>query len=114
MPAVFTYDFPRPVKLEKGNQMGLAIITGSVAMDSSYPTGGEDISTTLKAKFGTLLQLMIEPSVGYNFVFDKTNSKIMAYYADYDAVADGAFIQVANAADLSGVTAAKFIAIGFA
>lgn len=89
----------------------LKIEIGTVAFDSSYPTGGEEIS------FGNFeakpIYVAVESDSGYIFKYDRTNGKIMAYYADYDAVADGALIQVADTTDLSGVTAAAYVAIGF-
>ncbi|MAH44397.1 hypothetical protein CMI37_01115 [Candidatus Pacearchaeota archaeon] len=135
----------------------LGVLTGSIAFDSSYPTGGES-STDISGQFRTCLQVMIEPSGGYNFVWDKTNDKIMAYYPSNPAAhthtitlsgthagnaveltansnaaalgeaggtgytgitgiqnataADAVGAEVANATDISGVTAAKFVAIG--
>ncbi|MCK6620335.1 MAG: hypothetical protein HUU32_12790 [Calditrichaceae bacterium] len=76
-----------------------------ITFDSSYPTGGEPFETGLD----TVLSANIEPSGGYIFKYDYTNRKILAYYADYDAVADGALIQVADTTDLSAIsTRAKF------
>ena len=37
----------------------------------------------------------------------------MAYYADYDAAADGALVQVANAVDLSALDDVRYVAIGW-
>jgi hypothetical protein len=34
-------------------------------------------------------------------VFDRANLKVKAFYADYDAVADGALIEVANDTDIA-------------
>lgn len=57
----------------------LGVVTGSIAFGSSYPTNGED-SSGISGQFRTCLQVMIEPSGGYNFVWDKTNDKILVYY----------------------------------
>jgi len=54
------------------------MITGSIAFDSSYPTGGE-LATVISRYFRTLEQLLIEPSGGYLFAYDKTNNKILVY-----------------------------------
>lgn len=83
---------------------------GSLAFDSSYPTGGE--SMTFPGFFNVAI-VLIEPSAGYIFQYDYTNSKVLAYYADYDAVADGALIQVANTTDLSALTDVRYVAIGY-
>ena len=73
---------------------------GTILLDSSYPTGGEAIDATGDGyEF-----LLIDANTGHKLQFDKANQKVMAFYADYDAVADGALIQVPNATDLSAVT----------
>jgi hypothetical protein len=87
---------------------GMKMEMGSIAFDSSYPTGGEALA------FGFTPAIVIaEPNLGYVFQYDYTNKKLLAYYADYDAVADGALIQVANTTNLSGLTAVKYVAFGW-
>ena len=83
---------------------------GSLAFDTSYPTGGE--SLTFPA-FKNVAIVLVESKAGYVFSYDYTNSKVIAYYADYDAVADGALIQVANETNLSALTDVRYIAVGF-
>ena len=86
---------------------GLKIQHGTIALDDSYPTGGEAV------EFGFDADVVICPvSGGYTFGWDSTNQKLLAYYADYDAAADGALIQVAAETDLSALTAIPYIAIG--
>lgn len=85
------------------------IEVGTVAFDSSYPTGGEALSF----EGFTPTAVMFQSSGGYVFSWDSTNNKVLAYRADYDAVADGALIQVANATNLAALTAVQYIAIGF-
>ena len=87
-----------------------SIISGSIAFDSSYPTGGEAFD--LSGKFATLTMVLIEPNSGYVFTYDYTNKKVIAYWVDNDGSADSAMIQVANTTDLSGITAARFVAFG--
>jgi len=88
-------------------------IQGKIAFDTSYPTGGEAFSLADMGLAGGVLDFcMFEPESGYIFEYDHTNNKVLAYYCDYDAVADGALIQVANTTDLSALTDARFIAIG--
>jgi hypothetical protein len=84
------------------------ICFGSIAFDSSYPTGGE---TVTGIPF-TPDVFLASPTSGYVFEYDATNNKLLAYYADYDAVADGALIQVADETDLSALTAVPFVAFG--
>lgn len=88
----------------------LRVLTGSLALDSSYPTGGENMD--LSSKFAALKLVLFENDAGYVFQYDYTNKKVIAYYYDYDAGADGAAIQVANATDLSALTDVRFIAFG--
>lgn len=70
---------------------------------ASYSTGGDAITA---ADFGLsrldYLVFSAGGEGGYVFAYDVSAGKIMAFYADYDAVADGALIQVAAAVDLSG------------
>lgn len=86
------------------------MVIADVTMDDSYPTGGEEV---LPAKFGLTSLSMVQaaPSGGYVLEYDHANKKLKAYYGDYDAVADGALIEVAAAANLSAVIA-RVIAIG--
>lgn len=72
----------------------------TVAADASYPTGGWPI-TANQLGLGTALFGLAGTQGGYVFRWDNANLKLMAYYSDYDAVADGALIQVPNATDIS-------------
>lgn len=82
-----------------------------VDFDSSYPTGGESL-TPDSVGLGKIDFCLASPTAGYVFEYDYTNEKLKAFYADYDAVADGALIEVANEGDLSGVTNVKVIIFG--
>lgn len=111
MAAVFT----ETSRIDLGN--GNLLVTGTLAMDSSYPTGGETLDVSSYFGGGNLYFVAISPgtSGGYILASDggtTSAQKIKAYYCDYDAVADGALIQVANATDLSAITAAEMIMIG--
>lgn len=74
-----------------------------VALDSSYPTGGEAI-TAAQLGLSFVDAALCSSSTGHIARYDKTNAKIKMFYADYDAVADGALIEVPNTTDLSAVT----------
>jgi len=87
-----------------------------VAFDSSYVTGGEafDISKYIPDTAGIILAVLVpEDTQGYviKYIQDTNRTasggKLKAYYADYDAVADGALIEVANGVDLSALTAVR-------
>jgi len=89
----------------------LRLVTGTVAFDSSYPTGGESI-TAAAFGLGVVDFLIANASGGYVFFWDSANSKLIAYYADYNAAGDGALIQVPDTTDLSALTAIPVLAIG--
>ena len=82
-----------------------------VDFDSSYPTGGESLTA---ADLGlSVVDIVIpSPKSGYVFEYDYTNSKLKAYWADYDAGADGALIEVGNGTDLHTVTDVRLLAMG--
>lgn len=89
MALTITYDFPRPVRTERGNRSAVAMISGTIAFDSSYPTGGEAL-TDLAAKFKTLLRVVCEQNTGYLFEFDKTNTKLKVYLSSGTPVVSNA------------------------
>lgn len=93
--------------LESYLARGLNIYFGSIAFDNSYPTGGESITLPF-----TPVLVIIEPSAGYIFQWDYDNKKVKAFYADYDAVADGELIEVADTTDLSALDDVRFVAFG--
>jgi hypothetical protein len=97
--------------LERGSSGNLRVVTGTIAFDSSYPTGGESL-TPANMALSRVQSVSILPKSGYVFEYDYTNSKVLAYYADYDAVADGALIQVPDTTNLSTLTGVRFNAIG--
>ena len=133
MSLTVTKDMPACERLTRS----LGILSGTIAFDSSYPTGGESLSDISKY-FKTLLFCFVEATSGYFFTFDKTNNKVKAYApvnvvagsgtadANNTLIKAGATIGVAgtgtayqsagaevlNTADLSGITAARFLAIG--
>ena len=81
----------------------------SFDFDASYPTGGEAITPPMT----NVIQVNISGQGGYLLEWDYTNDKLLAKYFDYDAVADGAAIEVAAATDLSAVTGVKLEFIGY-
>ena len=101
----------RPVYAASGGR-GLKIVTGTLAFDASYPTGGE-ATTDISGHFTELLGVLIESKSGYTFSYDYTNNKVLAYYVDNNAAADSAQIQVPDTTDLSAVTGVRFFAWGF-
>lgn len=77
--------------------------------DGAYATGG---TTGLLAKLRALTLDLRQAYViisqdhggGYSLYYDWENDKLKCFYANNDGGADGPLIEVANAADLSGVT----------
>lgn len=103
-----TLDQRSPIRI--GNtKSSHGILTGTVAFDSSYPTGGEDV-TAVSKYFRKILRMTFNSDSGYLFEWDKTNNKILVY-ATADTVA-GTRNQVADTTDLSALSAIDFIAIG--
>lgn len=93
---------------------GVKLCVVELTFDSSYPTGGEALTPAMVNGFeGDIDWLIcIGDSGGYVFDWDNTNGKIKAYWADYDAVADGALVEVADTTDLSGVSP-RFLVCGY-
>lgn len=86
------------------------IVTGLFAFDSSYPTGGEDISEiwTLMPKGVVNTVLFAQPDVAAcrTVEVDTGNKKLLGY-------TDGLVTQVTNGTNLSAITGLRFIAIGY-
>lgn len=53
-------------------------VIGTLAFDSSYPTGGESL-TAADIGLAQLRELELKPLSGYTFQWDKTNNKVKAY-----------------------------------
>lgn len=83
----------------------LEILT--VTMSSSYSTGGEAVAPSM----GNIVLALSEPKSGYVFEYDYTNKKLKAFYADNNAAADSALIEVPATTNLSAV-APKVLFLG--
>lgn len=109
-------------------------ITCDVAFDSSYPTGGEDL-TAATLGMTTVDFCISEAKGGRNFVYDRANSKLLAYNvaavgththtentagsytqnattAAGGAVSAAALAEVADTTNLSSVTGVRIFAFG--
>ena len=80
---------------------GRWIVKGTCTMDSSYPTGGETAIVAADLTVGAITAIDYFPHLGY--VPGITTTKLLAYWCDYDAVADGALTEVADTTNLSTV-----------
>ena len=83
-----------------GNRLTVAL---KITPDSSWLAAGEDLDLTNYVANIESVSIDSDPG-GYQWVYDRSAKKLLAYYADYDAGADGAFIAVANGVNLSGIT----------
>jgi hypothetical protein len=84
----------------------------TIAFDSSYPTGGEPLSTTDLGFKAQPSVVEIEPKAGYVFEYDFTNQKILAYYGDNNNASDGPLIEVPNTTNLATVTGVRVRSVG--
>ena len=83
------------------------LVMGTIAFDSSYPTGGEAL---------TAANLGLDKIDHITFTSDVVqcywaSDLLLAYYGDNDAGADGEFAQAASTDDLSAANVG-FFAIG--
>lgn len=90
---------------------------GTVAFDDSYPTGGEPFNAESESNFSEVFAVFVASKSGYVFEYVNSataaNRKIIAYYSDYDAVADGALIQVPDTTNLATLTGVTVMVIGY-
>lgn len=80
-----------------------ATVSGTIALDASYPTGGYALSP---AKFGltTVSGVLFEDTAGYGVVYNRTTDKVQVYSTGNT--------EVANATNLSTLQAVYFEAKG--
>lgn len=99
MPAVVT------TELEVPGEGGITHVFGTLAMDNSYPTGGEAIGTTGDVDF----LYFFAQAGSVSMTYDRANKKIKAYASN--GAAPALLAEVANTTDLSAITAAPFYGI---
>tara|TARA_Y100001963_G_C6563006_1_gene345229 strand:+ start:82 stop:405 length:324 start_codon:yes stop_codon:yes gene_type:complete len=83
-----------------GNRLSVAL---KITPDDSWLAAGEELDLTTYVANIETVHIETDPG-GYTWAYDRSAKKLLAYYADNDAGADGALIAVANAVDLSGIT----------
>lgn len=90
-----------------------ATVSGTIALDSSYPTGGYPVAgmTNGAAKFGLKVCQMawFSHQGGYLITYDQVNDKVKIFQ---QSAATGALTEVPNATNLSAVPAVAFMAHG--
>jgi hypothetical protein len=92
---------PRPMK----------VVTGTLAFDSSYPTGGESLADIFNMFTSLKLLLIDQPLTGAQtgkFIkVDYTNQKALLYTNASPAA------EVADTSNQSAITDVRFVAIGY-
>jgi len=79
---------------------GSSLITGTITMDSSYPTGGESLASLFATYLSSVVHLQAGLNGGYVPEWDSANGKLLVF----EAGADGAALdEVADTTDLSAV-----------
>lgn len=91
-------------------ESGFTLYVGTIALDSSYPTGGEAIDLALNERIDVLI---CENHTGYMFKWDASTQQLLVYRGDNTNAAAAPGVQVSNTVDLSALTAVNFIAVGF-
>lgn len=76
-------------------------VIGTVTFPSSYATGGDTGLTAAALGLDVVDHMEISHPSDYALEYVYASGNVLAFYYDYDAVADGAAIQVANGTDLS-------------
>lgn len=99
---------------------GFAAIV-DIAWDNSYPNNGEtcDLSGIFPSEVygGAVIADTLDDG-GYECVYSRAaagapaTGVLQAYYGDWDAVADGALIEVADMTDVSAMTAQRWLFLG--
>jgi uncharacterized protein YfaP (DUF2135 family) len=90
---------------------GLVIECGTMAFDSSYPTGGEAV--TFSIPHHGVIAVFMEPYGGRLYQYDNSNEKIKAYFSR-GGTASGVFAEVSNTSDLSAMSNVPYVMFGFA
>lgn len=88
------------------------MVLATVDFDSSYPTGGEALSDADLGLNDDNLEVLCFHRNGYWFQYDKTNQKLLAYYADNNNASDGPAIEVPDTTSLATLTGVQMLAFG--
>ena len=91
---------------------GLQWESGTIALDTSYPTDGEALTIFNNTKF-----VYLSNRGGYVFDYDLTNSLIIAYQTDNQATVASAtvtpLLEVDDTTDLSALSDIPYFAVGW-
>lgn len=89
---------------------GLVIECGTMAFDSSYPTGGEAVTFSLPNE--KIIAVFMEPYGGRLYRYDNANEKIISYFSR-GGTASGVFTEVSSTSDLSAMSNVPYVMFGF-
>lgn len=91
----------------------LKIVVGTLNATGTYDnTNG--IALNLGNYFTKILGVWVAPIAGYITEYNESGEQFDVYWADYDAVADGALVKVPDTTDIvSAYTDVAFIAFGY-
>jgi len=79
---------------------GLVMKLVSIAFDSSYPTGGEDL-VAADVGLTAIVKVLPNPASGYIFRYNHSTAKLMIFYGDWNNASDGALIELPNTTNAS-------------
>ena len=98
----------------EGKHLGpLKMGTVDITFDNSYPTGGEAVAASDLNLNGIHVLLPPTARSGVVLEWDHVNSKIKAYYADYDAGADGVLIELPDTSSTLNAIVARCFYVGY-
>lgn len=136
MAITVTLDYPRTRKIGKN----LKMISGTIAFDSSYPTGGElaNGANGITRYFKSCKEVICDQKDGYLFEYDQANTKLKVLVpvdiaaggtadanntliganSQVEIAGDGEAYQVVakeatNEANLEALTGVRFVAYGY-
>src|SRR4051812_43663195 len=93
---------------------GYDLIAGSIAMDSSYPTGGESLDPSNIASVQYLIPApggTTASGKGYKFEWDGPSQKLVVLQGDNTNAAAAPAVEVPNTTNLAAITALPFIGL---
>lgn len=96
---------------ERGQFGNKLMNRGTIAFDTSYPTGGESL-TANQLGLRVVDSVHFEVEEGFKFDYVYGSALVLAFYADYSTGTDGALIEVADMTDISSVGGVRFTATG--
>ena len=111
MSAAITYNRLEDASIGERRAKSCFMVIGHLTITGNYVTDG--VAMDLSGIFKDLQIVEFENKAGLIFQYDYSGKKVLVFYCDYDAGADGALIQVPEDTTWQGADGVKFKAIGF-